>query len=94
MKRTKLPVEGLTLSKLLKEAAEGAVFLTAKGKVRFALVPADGYDEEVAAARSNQELMAYLETCSRRAKKGPRKSLAEMCKLHGNEAKAGTRGRK
>ena len=84
MKTLSLDSKSLTLAKLLEEAAEGeVVFLTADGITRFAVIPADEGDQEACALRSNAEFMAYLTEAERRAKAGPRKSLAEIRKLYG-----------
>jgi antitoxin (DNA-binding transcriptional repressor) of toxin-antitoxin stability system len=75
-------MEGLTLERLLNEAARGeVVFLTRDGQIRFALVPADEGDDEVCATRANGDLMAYLAECGERAKQRPRKSLQQMREL-------------
>jgi hypothetical protein len=84
MKRTSLAVEGLTLERLLKEAAgKDVIFLTQAGETRFALMAADEGDEEVAALRSNPEFIAYLAECKKRALKGPRHTIEEIRELYG-----------
>ena len=84
MKAVSLPLEGLSLEKLLDEAARSeVVYLTAGGQTRFALMSVDEGDEEVAAMRLNDELMAYLAQCSERAQRTPGKSLQEIRKLYG-----------
>lgn len=79
-----LPLEDLTLTSLLKKAGmQDVIFLTRHGKIRFALLHADEGDQEVLALRSNPEFMAYLAECTKRAKAGPTKSLAEVRKMYG-----------
>jgi hypothetical protein len=79
MKKTILPIERLTLEQTLQQAAKhDVVFLTAKGKIRFALMPADEGDEEICALKSNPEFMAYLTESKERAKTAPRTSLKEI----------------
>jgi hypothetical protein len=91
MKTVSLPVEGLSLERLLQEASGGdVVFLTANGQVRFALVPAEEGDEEIHAIRSNSELMAYLAGCAERARTGPRKSLQQIRDKYGSSAATAT----
>jgi hypothetical protein len=85
VKTISLPVEGLTVDRLLHEAASGNVlFLTDHGEVRFAVVPADGGDEEAAALRANANFMAYLTECEQRARARPRKSLRQIRELYGS----------
>jgi antitoxin (DNA-binding transcriptional repressor) of toxin-antitoxin stability system len=80
-----LPIEGLTLDRLLQEAGQGdVVYLTANGEVRFALVPVDDGEDEIQAMRSNSELMAYLTECAERAKNRPRKPLREVRDRYGS----------
>ncbi len=84
MKKATLPIEELTLATLLQEAAKhDVVFLSAKGKIRFALMPADEGDEEVCALKSNPEFMAYLTESRERAKTAPRTSLKEIREIFG-----------
>jgi hypothetical protein len=84
VKKVTLPIEGLTLAQLLQEAAKhDVVFLTAKGKIRFALMPAEEGDEEVCALKSNPEFMAYLTESKERAKTAPRTSLKEIREIFG-----------
>src|SRR5437762_197177 len=79
VKSISLEVQGLTLERVLKEAAgDEVVFLTTNGKIRFAVLPADESDEEVLAIRSNAELMQYLAECSERARTAPRKSMQQI----------------
>lgn len=79
MKTLSLDANGLTLERLLQEATgEEVVFLTERGQVRFALVPADDGDEEVRAMQSNADLMEYLARCAERARQGPRKSMRQI----------------
>ncbi len=74
-----IPLEGLTIERLLAEARRsGAIFLTKKGKVRHVLMRADDGDQEVCAVRNNPEFMAYLEECTKRALAGPRHTLEEV----------------
>ena len=84
MKKTILPIEGLTLEQMLQQAAtHDVVFLTAEGEIRFALMPADEGDEEVCALISNAEFMAYLTESKQRAKTAPRTSLKEIREIFG-----------
>jgi hypothetical protein len=84
VKKTILPIEGLTLEQMRRQAAtHDVVFLTAKGKIRFALMPADEGDEEVCALKSNPEFMAYLTESKERAKTAPRTSLKEIRQMFG-----------
>jgi len=79
MKTIDLPAEGLTVERLLREAAQtDVVFVTTGGEVRYALVPADESDREVLALRSNPEFISYLTDAVTRAKNGPRKTLAAI----------------
>jgi hypothetical protein len=79
MKTVSVPLEGLTLDRLIQEASGGdVVLLTDRGRARFALMPLDDGDEEIVRMRSNSALMAFLDNCARRAAKGPRKSLDEI----------------
>ena len=85
MKTISVPIEGLTLERLLQQAKNGdVVFLTNKGEIEYALIPADDGDNEVLATRANQDLMAYLTECRERAQTGPRKSLDEIRQLYGH----------
>ncbi len=79
MKHRTEAIEGLTLDRLLKDAAPmGAVFLSRKGRIRYVLMHADDGDQEVCALRNNPEFMAYLEQCTERALKGPRYTLEDV----------------
>ena len=79
MKTQTLPIEGLTLERLLEEAGHGEVlFLTSQGNVRLVVLPADEGDVEAVAVRDNPELMAYLAVCSERARTQPRKTLQQL----------------
>lgn len=84
MKAISLPVEGLTVERLLQEAAGGVVFLTNGGQVRFAVLPADEGDEEIIALCGNANFMAYLTECEQRARTRPRKSLREIRNRYGS----------
>ena len=87
MKPVSLAVEGLTLDRLLQEAASGdVIFLTANGRICFVLASADEGDAEACAMRSNAELMAYLTQCTERAKSGPRKTIQQIRSLYHSEA--------
>jgi antitoxin (DNA-binding transcriptional repressor) of toxin-antitoxin stability system len=87
LKTVPLESEGLSLEGLLQEASRGeVVFLTADGQTRFALIPADDGDREVASLRSNAEFMAYLTASAERARTGPRKTLREIRQLDAAEA--------
>ncbi len=69
-----VPVEGLTLDGLLgqaRAAKKEPVFLKVKGRVRYALVPADDGDQEVYALRSNPAFMTYLDQLLEHAAKEP-----------------------
>ena len=71
-----------------------AVFLSRKGKVRYALMPADDGDHEVCALRNNPEFIAYLEEATKRALEGPRYTLKEvMVRLGMNEVAPTVRGK-
>ena len=84
MTTSSLALEGLTLERLIQEAANrDVVFLTANGETQFALMSADEGDQEVCALRSNTEFMAYLAEAKQRALTGPRKSLEEIKALYG-----------
>jgi hypothetical protein len=70
---------GLTLRKLLRKAARsGTVFLTDKGKTKYALVPADDFDQEISALRANTEFMAFLSQREEAARRGPCKTMQEV----------------
>lgn len=64
------------------------VYLTKKGRKKFVVVPLDDMDEEVLAIRKNAQLMAYIDKCSERARKGPTKSLAEIKAKYGIKDKS------
>lgn len=49
-----------------------------KGRATHSLVPMDDMDREVLAIRANAELMAYIDACSERARKGPRKTIEQI----------------
>ncbi|MEO6812117.1 MAG: hypothetical protein ABI353_23660 [Isosphaeraceae bacterium] len=79
MKTVSLDSKGLTLERILQEAADGdVVFLTEGNQTRFALVAVDDGDREVLALRSNPEFMAFLDDCQERARTRPRKSLKDV----------------
>ncbi len=79
MKSISFDSKSVTVEQLLEEAARGeVVFLTADGETRFAIVPADDGDREVAALRSNAEFMAYLTDAEARARTRPRKTIEEI----------------
>ena len=79
MKTLALEKEKRTIAELLsKENGKEVIYLTKKGRATHALVPLDEMDREILAVRSNAELMAYLDACSARARKGPRKSIDQI----------------
>lgn len=79
MKTISLPLEGLTVERLLQETADdGVVFLTQNGQVKLAVLPADEGDQEVLAIRSNKELMDYLMESVQRGRTGPRKTIEQI----------------
>jgi len=79
MKTIAIDAADLTIEHLLSEAGGGeVVFLTSGGEARFAIVAVDEGDREAAALRSSPDFMAYLDACSERARRGPRKTLAEI----------------
>ena len=81
-----MPLEGLTLDRLVQEAASGAIVLvTEHGQARFALMPLNDGDDEIIRMRSNSALMAFLDECARRAAQGPRKTLDEIRRNVGAE---------
>ena len=81
MKQLALESAGLTLERVLEEAAAGeVVFLTSGGEPAFALVKADESDAEICALRSNAKFMAFLAECEARARTQPRKTLDEFRK--------------
>jgi hypothetical protein len=57
------------------------IYLTKKGRARYALVPLDEGDEEVLAIRRNTRLMRYLDKAGKSARKGPRKTLEEIKRM-------------
>ena len=69
------------------------IYLTKGGRKRFVVVPFDDMDEEILAMRKNAPLMAYIDECFKRARKGPTKSLAEIKAKFGikDKPKAGKR---
>lgn len=76
---------GLTLERLLEEAAHGKVILVdGAGRTRFAVIPAGGADSdtdsdgEVTAIRSNAGLMDDLDDWQREAAAGSLKSLEQV----------------
>jgi hypothetical protein len=79
MKYATLPVEDLSLEKLLEEGRHTqSVFLSVKGKVRFVLMRADEGDQEVCAIVNNTVLMDYLRQAAERAKTGKSYTLEEI----------------
>ena len=83
MKTISLDSKSVTLENILEQAAGGEiVFLTRKGRARFALISADEGDQEVCALRSNAEFMAYLTEAEKRAHAGPQKSIEEIRALY------------
>ncbi|MBI2809116.1 MAG: hypothetical protein HYX68_29385 [Planctomycetes bacterium] len=79
MKTLALEREKRTLSELLaKENGAEVIYLTRKRRPTHALVPLDDMDREVLAIRANAELMAYIDACSERARKGPRKTIEQI----------------
>jgi len=83
MKTVAVESTGLTVEKLLQEAADGEiVFLTKDGETHFALIPADDADQEICALRSNSAFMNLLESYVQRAKTGPRKTIEQIQKEH------------
>ncbi len=66
MKTLAIETETRMLSELLAgEKSNGVIYLTKKGRTRYALVPLDEGDEEVVAIRQNTKLMAYLTKCAK-----------------------------
>ena len=45
--------------------------------------PCDDMDREVLAIRNNPELMAYIDACFERTRKGPRKTIEEIRAKYG-----------
>jgi len=79
MKTLPLEKETRSLATLLsEEGGKRVIYLTKKGRLKYALVPLDEGDEEVVLMRQNKKLMAYLDECSERARNGPTKSLEEV----------------
>jgi hypothetical protein len=79
MKEIAIETERRPLTKWLpRENSDEVVRLTRGGRIRFILVPFDDGDEEVLAIRKNKRLMAYIEECVQRARRGPTKSLEEI----------------
>jgi hypothetical protein len=84
MKTLDLEKEKRTLGELLSSnRGKEVIYLTKKGRATHALIPLDDMDREVLAIRNNPELMAYIDACSERARKGPRKSIEEIRKQFG-----------
>lgn len=79
MKTLELENEKRTIAELLTgKNGKEVIYLTKKKRVTHALVPLDDMDREVLAIRNNPELMAYIDACSERARKGPRKSIEQI----------------
>jgi hypothetical protein len=84
MKTLALDSGGLTLEQLLREAVgNSVVFLTDKGKTRYALVPADDFDQEISALQQNPEFMAYLTELEKDARNKPCKTIEAVRKEFG-----------
>jgi hypothetical protein len=74
-----IETETRSLSELLAgKNAKEVIYLTKKGRAKYALVPLDEGDEEALAIRRNAKLMAYLDKCEKISRKGPRKTLEEV----------------
>ncbi len=79
MKTLELEKEKRTIAELLvAENGKEVIYLTKKKRVTHALVPLDDMDREVLAIRNSPKLMAYLDACRERARKGPRKSIEQI----------------
>jgi hypothetical protein len=79
MKTIEIKTETRPLAEWLpKEDSEEIVYLTREGRARFVVVPLDEGDDEALAARKNAGLMAYIDECVERARKGPAKTLAQI----------------
>lgn len=79
MKTLAIENERRPLKQLLAEGnGKEVIYLTKKGRAKYALVPLDEGDEEVLAIRRNAKLMSYLDRCEERALRGPRKTLEEI----------------
>ena len=79
MRTLALESEKRPLGQLLtEENGTEVIYLTRKGKAKYALVPLDEGDREVLAIRRNKRLMAYLDEVEKRAMRGPRKTLDEI----------------
>ena len=79
MKSATLDASQVTLSELLGMAEQNdVVFVQTNGHTRFAMIPADEFDEEILALRSSGEFMTYLADAERRAAAGPRKTLKQI----------------
>ncbi|MCI0642432.1 MAG: hypothetical protein L0Y72_31065 [Gemmataceae bacterium] len=88
MKTLALETEMRPLSQLLaEEKGVQVIYLTQKGRARFALVSLDEGDEEVMAIRRNKRLMARLDEYQQRALRGPRKTLEQIKKQFGLNGK-------
>jgi hypothetical protein len=95
MKTTTLSLDGLTLPRLLKEAGRvDVVFISTEGEIQYALVPASDLDQEILALRSNAEFLTYWTEALKRAKSGPRKSLAEIRAKYGLDKKPAKKPRR
>jgi 6-phosphogluconolactonase (cycloisomerase 2 family) len=68
----------LTLSELIKLAKKSPVFITEKGKTRYALVAVDEGDVEAYALGSNEAFIAYLQAARERARREGTISIDEM----------------
>ena len=89
MKSLALETEKRPICKILAEEDNRCViYLTKRGKPKFALVPLDDGDEEVRVIRCNAKLTDYLDACERRARRVPCKTLEEV------EAELGIKSRK
>ena len=79
MKSAILDIGATTLPDLISSAADNdIVFLSDNGTTRFALVPADDFDQEIMATRSNTELMKYLTDAAIRARTELTKTLEQL----------------
>lgn len=79
MKKVEIENDTRPLSELLsQENGTDVIYLTRKGRAKYAIVPLDKDEQEMVNMRANGKLMAYLDGCHERARTRPRKSLEEI----------------
>ena len=78
MKTLKVPATNKQLRKMLTQAHNGTVVLTADGKPMAALISIEGMDAESLALGTNPKFLGIIEQSLKELAKGQRISLADM----------------